>query len=320
VTLVVDGLNGSKIDTAYLAEVAESGPTPLVLHVTVNNLRRIIPDPSLEDALVDLAAWRRFIRSNDTRVSVIRQSDDWDDVGNDGAIGLILGYQNSNFVGESLDLLEVLHDLDVRVMQLTHNGVNQFGSGCASDRDEGLTDLGREFVETCNRIGMALDFAHTGDRTTVDAARASSRPVLITHANAKAVTSHRRNKSDEALRAVAESGGVVGLCFFPPLLTNDGTPTISNVLDHFEHVYRVVGEDSVAFGSDFITNQDHGDRYSALRQQKSMYDMDNLVYPLGGIQEMPRLAEAIASRGYSERTVEKFMGDNFRRAFQEVMG
>lgn len=310
----VDALNGSKIHASFVEETLRLG-VPHALHLTVNNLRRIEPEPSLPDALTDLARYRRLLTELMPRGLVLRSQQDWDLLAEGGKVGFLLGYQNASFVGERLETLELLHDLGVRVLQITHNGQNPYGSGCAVTDDGGLTDLGREFVVACNQVGIVLDCSHTGDLTTIQVAEASTEPVLITHANPSAVLPHRRNRSDEAMRAVAQTGGVVGLTFLPALVSTSEQPALGEAARHVVHAYQLLGESAIGFGSDFTVGQVHEGRYAALDGYANVSVTSHWNYPIDGLAGMNELAEALHA-DLPPAAIDGFLGTNFVRVFR----
>lgn len=313
--IIVDALNGSKLDEAYFARYAGWQP-PVVIHVTVNNLHRVVPSPSLDAALSDLADYRRLLRKHSRYVLHITTPQDWDLLMEGGRVGVVLGYQNSNFVGANLSLLELLYDLGVRVMQVTHNTANAFGYGCAEADDAGLTDLGRSFVRACNDLGICLDCSHVGTRTTLDVCAVSKRPVLVTHANPVALAPHLRNKTDEAIRAVAQTGGVVGVTFLPQLV-GSGRVGVADIVRHVLYVHSLVGDQGIGFGSDFVANQS-SERYEALKAH-GIDHVSSDTYPIKDLDELDVLFSALVEAGMGEAAVTGFAGANFARVLRDGM-
>lgn len=313
--LVVDGLDGSRIDRGYLADVA-SVARSVVLHVTVNNLRRITPDPTLNDAVFDLENILERIAELHNVCRLMDSKREWDEVPN-AKVGILLGYQNAGFIDGDLALLPILHRLGVRILQITHNGPGPYGGGCSVDTDAGITRLGREFVRAANDAGILIDCSHSSDQLTVDVCALSTRPVLVTHANPSQVNPHKRNRSDEAIAAVTATGGVVGVCFLPKLIAYNGAVSLTGVIEHIRHLESVAGTDAIAFGSDFTTNQDHsGDRYAALSGD-GVNVMNNDPYPIPGLAQIDVLFQEMAKSGYADAAIAKFAGQNFARVMRE---
>jgi membrane dipeptidase len=151
----------------------------------------------------------------------------------------------------TLDDVDLFHGLGQRVSQLTYNARNLIGNGSTERRDDGLSDYGLAVVSRMNQVGMAVDVSHSGDRTTLDAIEASTRPVLITHSNCRAlVPGHPRCKTDEAIRKMAAAGGVMGITGVRMFVRAEEPTTIEHVLDHFDHVARLTSVEHVGLGSD----------------------------------------------------------------------
>src|SRR5690606_14547579 len=150
-------------------------------------------------------------------------------------IGVLIGVQNSDHF-LSVDDVDTFHALGQRVSQLTYNTRNRTGSGSTERSDGGLSDFGVATVPRTNTVRMAVDVSHSGARTTLDAFEVSRRPVLITHSNCRAlVPGHPRCKTDEAIRAMARSGGVMGITGVRMFVKADEPTTMEHMLDHYDH-------------------------------------------------------------------------------------
>jgi membrane dipeptidase len=220
-------------------------------------------------------------------------------------LGVLLGFQNADHFRTARDV-EDFHRLGQRVSQLTYNDRNRLGSGCKEPQDTGLTGFGAEVVAAMNRTGMAVDVSHCGDRTSLDAVAASRKPVLITHSNCRALVANPRCKPDAVIRAVAASGGVMGITFVPAF----AGPSLGAVLDHFDHVARLVGVEHVGLGSD--TDVDALD--PGTQRVRSRYALSGLHHARRTFQ----LAEGLMRRGYSDAQIELVLGANFARVLGEI--
>lgn len=225
-----------------------------------------------------------------------------------GRIGVLLGFQNSNHF-RTLEDVEHFYRLGQRVSQLTYNGRNRLGSGNAVS-DRGLTDIGARVVAEMNRLGMTVDVSHCGPRTTMDALRSSRKPVLVTHANSKALAPHSsRNKSDREIRLLAATGGVMGITLVRGFVGR-GAPSIEDVLDHFDHVARLVGIEHVGLGTDVAQDALDPETGGPLP-----------YYSIRGIDLAKRvfqLTDGLLRRGYTDRHIELVLGGNFQRALGEI--
>ncbi len=228
----------------------------------------------------------------------------------EGRIGLILGFQNSDHFRSVADVAE-LYRLGQRVSQLTYNARNKLGSGCKAV-DLGLSHFGAEVVTAMNRVGMVVDVSHCGERTTLDAIAASSKPVLVTHSNCAALVGHPRCKSDAVLRAMAARGGVMGITAVRAFVRQPEAPSLADLLDHFDHVARVAGPEHVGLGSDVDVDA-RDPRTGRVRP----------AYAIDGLDPSRRtfeVVEGLLRRGWREADVEGVLGGNFRRALASIWG
>jgi membrane dipeptidase len=227
-----------------------------------------------------------------------------------GKIGLLLGFQNSTHFRTAGDV-GTFHALGQRVSQLTYNKANALGNGCFVKRDTGLTEFGAEVVREMNEFGMAIDVSHCGERTTLEAIGASRKPVLVTHSNCLAlVPGQPRCKSDAVIRLMAAGGGVMGITMVAAFVHRRASPTLDDLLDHFDYVAKLVGVEHVGLGSDV-------DVEAMFPATRSM----NPIYAIRGLSAHGRvfqLTEGLLRRGYSQSDVALVLGGNFRRALASI--
>lgn len=270
-------------------------------------------DPSdprpYQAALRWLAGWNKLVDDHPAALLRIAEAADLRRAKEEGKVGLLLGFQNSNHFRTTADVA-LFHRLGQRVSQLTYNERNSLGSGCQAQDGAGLTRFGAAIVAEMNRVGMAIDVSHCGERTSLDAVAASSTPVLVTHSNCRALVHHPRCKSDSFLRAMAARGGVIGISVLPMLLSQGRAATIDDVLDHFDHASNLVGTAHVGIGSD--TDLDALDpRTHRVRP----------AYQVRGLRHAARifeLTDGLLRRGYRPEEVRGILGGNFQRALSEI--
>jgi membrane dipeptidase len=206
-------------------------------------------DPYLT-ALQFVAQWNGFIAAHDQHLMRIDSAADLNRVKASGKIGVLIGVQNSEHFRNPNDV-DTFHSLGQRVSQLTYNARNLIGNGATERRDDGISDFGVGIIQRMNRAGMAVDVSHCGDRTTLDAFEVSKQPVLITHSNCRALApGHPRCKTDEAILRMGKSGGVMGITGVRMFVKADEPTTIEHLLDHFDHVRKLVGVQHLGVGSD----------------------------------------------------------------------
>ncbi|GGE33705.1 membrane dipeptidase [Marinicauda pacifica] len=261
------------------------------------------------------------------RPDVFRRIDavsDFDRIMEEGRIGYIVGIQNAQHF-ETPDDVNEFYNLGQRVSQLTYNSQNRIGAGATERVDGGVTHFGAAIIERMNEVGMAVDVSHCGDRTTLDAFEISSAPVLITHSNARAlVGNHPRAKSDEAIRAMARQGGVMGITGVRNFVRDREPTTIEHLLDHFDYVADLVGIEHVGVGTDMDADgyddvpQPAYDRlrsgYNESYAFRGRIDTDGFDHP----KKIFDLTEGLIRRGYSDADIELVLGGNFRRALGQI--
>jgi membrane dipeptidase len=276
------------------------------------------------NVLRHVAAWNGLIATHDEHLMRLDSAADLERVNGSGKIGVIVGIQNSDHFLR-LDDINLFRGLGQRISQLTYNARNRIGSGSTERRDGGLSDFGTAVVERMQQVGMAVDVSHCGDRTTLDAFEVATRPVLITHSNCRAlVPGHPRCKTDEAIRAMAATGGVMGITGVRMFVKADEPTTIEHMLDHYDHVRRLVGVEHLGVGSDMDL---HGyDALPAQMQQslrasyKDSYgfrdriDIEGVDHP----QRMYDLTEGLIRRRYTDAEIEGVLGGNFKRVLSEL--
>jgi membrane dipeptidase len=266
----------------------------------------------------------------------------------EGKIAILISVEGGHAIEASLDKLRELYARGARYLTLTWNNGNQWaGSSIGSNGTStgGLTPFGKDVIHEMNRLGMLVDLSHASDQTFYDAIAISTSPVIASHSSARALADHPRNLTDDQLRAIAKNGGVVGVNFYPRFIdarfrkdmdeaeaevlaaadsqsasaAADSTsarattaarlrervaqipPTpLAVLIDHIDHIARVAGVDHVALGSDF-------DGIFALPAQ------------MEDVTALPRIAQALLERGYSDADIKKILGGNMLRVMQQVL-
>lgn len=287
-------------------------------------------DGNARIGLAEIGQWRRYARSN-ARVRLILEPGDLQRCQDDGAMGLILHCQGTALFEDDLDLVDGFQAAGLRIAQLTYNRRNLFGDGAAERTDSGLSRLGIHLVERMNAVGMVVDCAHTGERTSLDAVEFSTHPVIISHANARGVHDNARNVSDELIKAIAGSGGVIGTVGFPSFLTDAQQPTLDQFIDDIAYKADLVGTEHTGIGIDYYLGQHPVEaddvaraRYDALISsglwRESEYPPPPYYYPQGieTPRTLPRLTERLLARGFAEADVRKILGLNWQRVLEQV--
>ena len=319
--------NGFPVAAKALAAAAASG-------VTAINFTVVGPGSGFEDTVGAIATVQRVAEENPERYLLVRRHADILRAKASGALGIIIGFQTTEMLGEELARLELFRGLGVRIVQLTYNERSLYGDGCLEPANAGLSNLGREAVARMNALGIAVDVSHCGARTTAEAIAVSAKPILISHTGCRAVFDNPRNKDDAALRALAERGGVAGIYLMPYLSAGPGPITVDDLLRHVDHAVGVCGEDHVGIGSDqgIVPIDDNTEYRTKLREEIAARKKAGVSAPgesverppfipeLNTADRMERVATALAARGYRAAAVEKVIGGNFHRVLGEIWG
>lgn len=249
------------------------------------------------------------------------------------ANGVPLGQQWTS-VEEELGYLRVFFELGIRMMHLAYQRRNMIGDGCAEPADAGLSDFGRTVVAEMNRIGLIVDVTHAGWRTGLEAAKASTKPMVDSHTVCASLYKHIRGKPDEVIRAIVETDGLVGICAIPTYL--GGTGDIHAFLDHIDHVVRRFGVDHVAIGTDraYPSRNSAAENRKIPEQPKARRDFLYL-WPDGvfrgpptmrpkGAQSLdwtnwPLFTVGLVQRGYSDEAIQKILAGNMLRVARAAL-
>jgi membrane dipeptidase len=337
---------GPKEGQTDLPRLIESGLTAEFMSAWVDAPYAATPGASFERAMRHITTIHAWVGRHADRLLFATTGADVRRAKREGKVAIFIGVEGGHAIESSLDRLRELHVRGARYLTLTwNNGLPWAGSSIGADdtRTGGLSDFGRDVVREMNRLGMLVDLSHVSDSTFFDAIAVSSLPVIASHSSARALSDFPRNLSDDQLRAVARNGGVVNVNFYSRFLDSEyraraeaveaqiatarraigsgpdsaaesarlsarrssllaalpQTP-FSVLIDHIDHIARIAGVDHVGIGSDF-------DGVSAL--------------PMGmeDVTRLPRIAQALLDRGYSEQDVKKILGGNMLRVIERVL-
>jgi membrane dipeptidase len=336
-SIIIDGLGfpgglshdeGALLSELEIEDIRVSGLT--ATHLTVGSVGTMAPLDAFEKVVRDIARWEGDIDTHPKVLARVRLASDIEAANRTGNTGLIYGLQDGVSFENDLGRLSALHQMGVRIIQPTYNRRNLLGDGCMEPSDAGLSRVGIEAIERMNELGILVDLSHCGRRTAADAISASRRPVSFTHTGAYALAEHPRHRSDEEMKAVAETGGVTGI-FVMPYLAKGQQPTAEDVLLHLEHAINVAGEDHVSLGTDgsispttltpeYIENFRETTRKRAEMGIAAPFETETgylFANDLNTPQRFETLTELLLARGHSEARIEKILGANLLRLFSD---
>ncbi len=321
--LTIDGLQYTELSEAVFRQMREGGVAAVHVTISYHELFR--------ETVANIVRWNRcferypqLIRRAGSAADVLRAREE-------GRTAIVFGLQNPSSIEDDIGLVEVLHQLGVRFMQLTYNNQSLLASGCYEAEDGGLTRMGRQVVAEMNRVGMVVDMSHSGERSTLEAIVASSRPIAITHANPGFWHPAKRNKSDAVLKALAASGGMLGLSLYPHHLKDGSACTLESFCEMAARAADLMGVDHLGVGSDLVQGQPdsvvewmRNGRWS----KQTDYGEGSAVSP-GFPPPVPwfadntgfaTIAAGLARAGFSQDEVLKIMGGNWLAFFGKSFG
>ena len=281
-----------------------------------------------DDVITDLGMRQADLAHQDG-VEMVRRFSDIDAVRRAGRVGIVFGLEAATPIENELDRLDILYGLGIRQIGIAYSDANALGSGRSEAVDGGLTRFGRRAVARMNAVGLAIDVSHSADRTGIDACLQSTAPVLLTHGGARAVWDIPRMATDDCLRAVADTGGVIGMSAAPHTTVSVAHPrhTIDSVMDHFRYCIDLVGIEHVAFGPDTLYG-DHvglhtvfagllGTPGTGAPPHERVAYVDGLENPS---ENFANICSWLVGHGFSDDEIRAVLGGNVERALRDIWG
>jgi membrane dipeptidase len=292
-----------------LAERAKYGVTFTSITVASDEL-------SVGDTVRWIAAARQYFRSRSDQVVFAEKAGDIRAAREAGKLAVNLHFQGSNPIAGDLNLVDVYKRLGIGHMLLAYNYRNLTGDGCHEPGDAGLSVFGRELIAEMNKVKMIVDLSHCGIRTAMDAVAASSEPVIVSHSNSKSVWDHPRNIEDELAKAVAASGGVIGVNGVGLFLSAARKDISAEAMvRHVNHFADLVGPEHLGIGLDAVPDvayfTDNFARKNMGRYRSGGYFQGTPQF--AAVDVIPRLARVLLDSGWSVPNVRGFLGENWLR-------
>ena len=258
------------------------------------------PTGSLAYCLRLLDSYYRTMEQCPDDLQTICSATDLNNTLSNSKVAALLSVEGGEALEGELAVLRMLFRLGIRAIGLTWNQQNQLATGIGEDKpQEGLTAFGKQVIREMNSLGMLVDLAHINRQGFFDALKTSSAPVVVSHANARAICDHPRNLADDQLRPLKDIDGVIGMSCCPDFVdSSHATP--DKLLDHFVHVAEVAGVDHLGIGADFDGIQD-------------------VIIGLEDVTGLPRLAEGLSQRGFSREEIDKITHKNMIRVLKKVL-
>lgn len=210
---------------------------------------------NFRETVANIEIWNGYFERFPDLIFLGRTGDDVRKAQAEGRTAIVFGFQNCAPIEDDIGLVEICHMLGVRFMQLSYNNQSLLATGCYEAEDPGITRMGKQVIREMNRVGLVVDMSHSAERSTLEAIELSDRPIAITHANPSFWHPALRNKSDTVIKALAESGGMMGLSMYPHHLKGKSDCTLEEFCGMVAQLADLVGVGAIGLGSDLCQDQ-----------------------------------------------------------------
>ena len=317
---MIDGLQYANWSEKIFKEMREGNVDGV--HVTITY------HENFRETVLQIEKWNRFFEEFPDLIFQGKTAADLKLARETGRTAIFFGSQNPSCIEDDIGLVEILHTLGLRFMQLTYNNQSLLATGCYEADDTGLTRMGREVVSEMNRVGLVVDMSHSAERSTLDAIDHSSRPIAITHANPSFWHPALRNKSNDVLKALGDSGGMLGFSIYPHHLKNSSDCSLQSFCDMVAKTIDLMGEGNVGIGTDLCQDQpDSVVEWMRVGRWTKSIDYGEGSAEKPGFPDMPswflgnldfkNLSVGLRNTGMDAALISKVMGGNWFRFFSE---
>ena len=219
------------------------------VHVT------IVYHEDYDELLIELNKWEKIFEANSDLIFLGKDFKDIEKAKLENKTAIFFGFQNCSPIEDDIGLVEKVHELGCRFMQLTYNNQSLLATGCYEKIDSGVTNFGREAIKEMNRVGIVVDMSHSAEKSTMDAIEISEKPIAITHANPSFWHAAKRNKSSDLLKMLSDSGGMLGLSLYPHHLRDNTNCTLDSFCEMVAKTAEIMGASKIGIGSDLCLDQ-----------------------------------------------------------------
>lgn len=319
VSLALRDVNGdrSTLKHRWIPELRAGGVDVQVMPIYVGDQ---LPEAALRSSIFQLQRVVDEIEANAEAVALCSDGREIDLAVESGKIAMVLALEGCHQFATDVGLVRTFHRLGVRMISFTHFGRTSLADGTAEDGTGGrLTRTGVAVLAEMERLGILMDVSHLGIAGVHHVLELCTRPIIASHSNSRAVFDVHRNIDDAHLRAIAATGGVIGVNLLPGIV-NPMKPTMEGVLEQVDHLVEIAGVDHVGLGPDFIVDY-FAERYPAsISLVLEGIDARAEIPGLARASDLPRFTEALVRHGYLDSDIRKILGENFLRVFRQVCG
>ena len=318
--MIVDNLQYANWSEKIFRQMRQGGVD--AVHVTISY------HENFRETVLNFEQWNRWFEQYPDLIMKGLWAEDIDRARETGRTAIFFGFQNPSPIEDDIGLVEIVHSLGARFMQLTYNNQSLLATGCYEKEDTGITRMGRQVIKEMNRVGLVVDMSHSADRSTIEAAELSERPIAITHANPHAWHPALRNKRHEVLKAVTDAGGMLGVSLYPHHLKDKSDCTLQSFCEMIARAADSYGVHSLGIGSDLCQDQpDSVVEWMRVGRWSKEIDYGEGSATAPGFPPMPswfkdnrdfgNIAEGLAQTGLSQSEVNGIMGGNWHRFYNE---
>ena len=283
------------------------------------------------ETVANVEQWNRWFESYPELIFHGRTGEDVRRAKREGRTAIFFGFQNPSPIEDDIGLVEIWHALGARFMQLTYNNQSLLATGCYEAEDPGVTRMGRQVIKEMNRVGLVVDMSHSAERSTLEAIEISERPIAITHANPAFWHPALRNKSDDVLRALGQSGGMLGFSMYPHHLKDKGDCTLQSFCEMIARTADLMGAEHIGIGSDLCQDQpDSVVEWMRVGRWSKEIDYGEGSASNAGFPKMPvwfednrhfgNIASGLKDIGMSDQEVAGVMGENWLQFYDDNFG
>ncbi len=320
---LIDNLQYANWSEKIFRQMQEGGVT--AVHVT------IAYHETFRETVANVETWNRWFERLPELIFHGRTGDDVRRAKTEGRTAIFFGFQNPSPIEDDIGLVEIWHSLGARFMQLTYNNQSLLATGCYEADDSGVTRMGRQVIREMNRVGLVVDMSHSAERSTLEAIEISERPIAITHANPAFWHPARRNKSDDVLRALGQTGGMLGFSMYPHHLKDKSDCTLASFCEMIARTADLMGIDNIGLGSDLCQDQpDSVVEWMRVGRWSKEINYGEGSASDAGFPPMPNwfednrhfgnIAAGLMEHGFSEADIAAVMGENWLRFYDYNFG
>lgn len=319
----IDGLQYANWSEKIFRQLREGNVD--AIHVTVSY------HENFRETVLNFEQWNRWFERYPDLIIKGTQAGDIDLARDTGRTAVFFGFQNPSPIEDDIGLVEIVHTLGARFMQLTYNNQSLLATGCYEDEDNGITRMGKQVIKEMNRVGLVVDMSHSADRSTIEAADISERPIAITHANPHEWEPALRNKREAVIRAVTENGGMLGFSIYPHHLKDKTECSLESFCQMIADTAEKYGVEHLGIGTDLCQDQpDSIVEWMRVGRWTKEIDYGEGSASNPGFPPMPQwfkdnrdfgnIENGLTSVGMSDGEVAAVMGGNWYRFFRDNFG